>query len=1080
VKTAEIQPRSLLDAGAPHDIASRAANLAEQIRIAEALPPADTCALTGVDVWRIQRLARKLATPPRTGARQRLTTRRSAEELERILTTNRLLQLRSGNLSSPERALLDDVHATWLPTYTAAVHGFDPSTSLMADTGGSEGTGPRQRLALVCAPFRALLHHTVQGSASAANQATGWELIGSPITEAWEEHLIDRFELALAWAIETDRNVAFARLGISKEHATTDDHDAYFGRTFGDATSYHRFYLRFPVLGRWLATVTQQLCLNGQHLVHRLRADSEEISSELFGTPILQFTSLELGKGDYHGGGRSVAMVGVALESGPESFVYKPRSVDAEAATQGLLAQLRAEGVIGFVPHRVITRDGYGYEQRIPATRNQVSSRQAAERIYEELGGFLAIVYILGGSDLHNENVMVADGHAFICDCETILGVLPPGQQPAHGTVLDSVYRTGLLEWPLPPTADVVLRMSGCAGGQPYDIPWAVPKLQEGPILEVKHETGIRVEQDTANRVHLDGEVLEPRDFEDSIIRGFSRVHEWFRRDAARATRCVVGLFSDTPVRYVARATQLYSQLLIHVRHPRCLMEPLEVDLVFGRLSEDPHRWDEHGLAADREARSLWQLDIPMFSAPAAGTTLLHDYTEPIAVELERSPLRRARDLIASLSSDDQLQQVGYISASLSLAEVHSPVFVATALDYARLIGDELYRQLEDPSRPVSWSYSEAAAQTDDVQGSLYYGSAGIALFLAYLDSIAPDERLRWAAERATTHALSCVPTGCGAFEGLAGQVYVLTHLHHLWGGSRWLDLAADRSRQLGGMIDQDRAFDVLTGSAGVIPVMLGLAGVSGEGLDTAHRCAHHLLRHAELAGVGLSWPPERPEEVVANFTGFAHGCAGIGWALITLGAATGREDYVDAGKLAFRYEASHFDHNQQNWYDLRTSILEMTKGQRHFANAWCNGAAGIGLSRLESWAALGKSDEELRREIYVGLSATVRNFTKLGSDSLCHGRSGNAELFLRFARVNDEPAFQLEANTQAQASWRRLANVPGWPLTDGDHEAMPGLMIGIAGAGMHFLRLAYPDRVPSPLLLDPPPRSSLQPDERQ
>jgi lantibiotic modifying enzyme len=29
--------------------------------------------------------------------------------------------------------------------------------------------------------------------------------------------------------------------------------------------------------------------------------------------------------------------------------------------------------------------------------------------------------------------------------------------------------------------------------------------------------------------------------------------------------------------------------------------------------------------------------------------------------------------------------------------------------------------------------------------------------------------------------------------------------------------------------------------------------------------------------------------------------------------------------------------------------------------------------------------------------------------------------------------------------------------------------MLGIAGVGMHFLRLAHPERVPSPLLLDPP-----------
>ena len=62
----------------------------------------------------------------------------------------------------------------------------------------------------------------------------------------------------------------------------------------------------------------------------------------------------------------------------------------------------------------------------------------------------------------------------------------------------------------IPPSADVVARMSGCAGGQSYEIPWAVPRLQQGPILAVKHETGISVEQDTPNRIRLDGKVLEP------------------------------------------------------------------------------------------------------------------------------------------------------------------------------------------------------------------------------------------------------------------------------------------------------------------------------------------------------------------------------------------------------------------------------------------------------------------------------------------------------------------------------------------------------------------------------------------
>jgi lantibiotic modifying enzyme len=368
------------------------------------------------------------------------------------------------------------------------------------------------------------------------------------------------------------------------------------------------------------------------------------------------------------------------------------------------------------------------------------------------------------------------------------------------------------------------------------------------------------------------------------------------------------------------------------------------------------------------------------------------------------------------------------------------------------------------------WFSRSPGGEAEGVAGSLYYGSAGVALFLAYLDSIAPDATLRRAAERLVGYALACPPGGIGAFQGLAGRVYLLTHLDGLWGDPRWRDLAVATTRRLDEMIEQDRAFDVLAGSAGVIPVMLGFSDVAGEGLGTAHRCADHLLRHAERAGPGVSWPPEHPAEAVANFTGFAHGAAGIGWALISLGVATNREDYVEAGRSAFAYEASHFDRDRQDWRDLRRSVLDLAGGRPHFGNAWCNGAAGIGLSRIASWAALGKSDENLLEEAYVALSATLRNFGHLGNDTLCHGQSGNAELFLRFATLKREPAFQLEANVQAQAQWRRLAVTPGWPEADGTHRTLPGLMIGIAGIGMHFLRLAHPDRIPSPLMLDPPP----------
>jgi lantibiotic modifying enzyme len=239
--------------------------------------------------------------------------------------------------------------------------------------------------------------------------------------------------------------------------------------------------------------------------------------------------------------------------------------------------------------------------------------------------------------------------------------------------------------------------------------------------------------------------------------------------------------------------------------------------------------------------------------------------------------------------------------------------------------------------------------------------------------------------------------------------------------------------------------------------------------MTCAIACAEHLIQQAIPQDETLSWPC-KPELARANLTGFSHGASGIGWALIRLGCYTNQPEYITAGRQAFAYEATQFDAAQRNWYDLRTSVMTRQSTAPKFANFWCSGAAGIGLSRIDSWAALGKTDEDILREAYTALDATFRNFHKLSDDSPCHGKAGNAELLLRFAQVVNEPYLQMEANVQATAQWRNFERARRWTCGAGGSDVLPDLMNGLAGIGMHFLRLAYPERVPSQLLLDPPP----------
>lgn len=1058
------------------DLAGRAANLSERVRIVAALRgggviPGGTATPGALDTWKIDRLSGKLAAKFDQEALHRATPARYAgEELADVLSAYRRYE--------PEQAadLLADVHRAWLPTYRAALDHVDPAQGDEAPW--REFDQYYGRLATACEPFLLELGRRLEHVRSTLG-ARDRDKVSPRLVGDLQGHLLDRFELMLAWAVEADANVHCVETGLDRATARREDYLAYLDATFADGPAYHRFYLRFPVLGRWLAQVTGQLAAYGGEILRHLAGDAPRVGAAVFGREIAEYTAIRLGRSDHHAGGRTVGMVDVTLADGSTgTVVYKPRCIRSEAALQELLGRLAADGAVGFATRPVLAMDGYGYEALIPAGHNAVTSPAEAAEVYRELGGHLAIFYVLGGGDLHFENILVADGHAHVCDGETVLGVLPVGRHRSEGTLLDSVFATGLLEWPRA-TADPAAQMkiSGYAGGEEYDMPIPVPQRNDRRLTfeaGIVHRAGVHVAPSASNRVFLDGQLVQPQAHVGEILAGFDRVYAWFERQPEDAAAYVRGLFTGSSARFINWGTQLYAQLLMSARHPRCLTEPLEVDLLANTVRTFPRTWDRDGVLADREVASLWQLDVPIFTADAHGEQLVHDHTEKISAYLEISPADHAADRIRRLSPGNRAQQARYIAASLSTAEISNPTFVTASLDHAAQIGDRLCGMLREPAASAPWTSYQVTADgiaAVDVDADLYHGSAGISLFLAHLDRLVPRPEFRHAAERGLAHALARADVErIGAFTGLGGLVYLLTHLHGLWGDPALLDHALRLVDELPARIEADRHFDVLQGAAGLIPVLLGLADRTGDErvLTEARRCAEHLLRHAEADGDTLSWPQLAPGEAVANLTGFSHGTAGIGWALVALGQRTGRPDWVEAGRRAFAYEGRSFDDTEQDWYDLRTNTGGVARNGRHYANAWCNGAAGIGLSRVTSWAALGRTDERLLRESQQALTATMRNFSRLKNHTLCHGTSGNAELLLRYAQLRDEPAFQLEANVQVQALWRTFDDAEHG-ITENSADFFPGLMLGISGFGMHLLRLADPARVPSVLLLDPP-----------
>jgi lantibiotic modifying enzyme len=364
----------------------------------------------------------------------------------------------------------------------------------------------------------------------------------------------------------------------------------------------------------------------------------------------------------------------------------------------------------------------------------------------------------------------------------------------------------------------------------------------------------------------------------------------------------------------------------------------------------------------------------------------------------------------------------------------------------------------------------------------LYEGTSGVALFLAELAAVTGDELFRRTAIGAIAHALARAPELAAnrdrsLYLGRVGIAVAAAAVGAAVGETQYVEAAA----QLAAGTPRPMArgeFDIISGRAGSVYGLLWLSSQLGEPLfgEEALRLAWELAEAAERSGASgtdVSWSAE-PRTAAGNLTGFSHGASGAACALLEVAAVTGEAELAKIAEQAFSYERSLFDDRVRNWPDLRArpGAISGGPGPRSYPVAWCHGAAGIALARLRAYELtelpILKHEAEVALETtFVHTEAALR--AAAGSYSLCHGLIGNAEILEKGYRIlGSSGAKWRELALEVASSGIEQFGHPGqaWPC--GTHEGeTPSLMLGLAGAGMFYLRLHEPT-VGSALLLVP------------
>jgi hypothetical protein len=414
--------------------------------------------------------------------------------------------------------------------------------------------------------------------------------------------------------------------------------------------------------------------------------------------------------------------------------------------------------------------------------------------------------------------------------------------------------------------------------------------------------------------------------------------------------------------------------------------------------------------------------------------------------------------------------------AVASIVERESAIDPSACLDVAVEIATSLAREAIWDSGRSTWLGREMLAPGVTAYGTLpadvYSGTAGLGLFLAALWHVARVKEVRQAAIGAVRQALAGV-------EALREANVLGLYTGAL--GVSWAAVRAGISLEEAGLVEdaaiqlrfcRDHAnettreeWDLLAGRAGAI---LGLLWLRRTLADDS------LLEWATLLGVALiaagkrdragrlSWSLH-PGRGARALTGYAHGAAGAGVALLELGAAVRDRAFEEAGLAAFAYERQWYDAKRANWPDFRRMGGKLRQLPQQFSTAWCHGAPGIALSRLRAiqLAPGPQIAAELQAALETTGHATATMLDMPGTNfCLCHGLTGNAEVLTLCSDGAVPPLVWRIAAYGRQACG---AGQAPWPC--GPHlGAVPGLMLGRAGIGHFYLRLFDPS-VPSVLL---------------
>ncbi len=798
--------------------------------------------------------------------------------------------------------------------------------------------------------------------------------------------------------------------------------------------------------------------------------------------------------GDRHNHGRCVMTLEFSLGNRTKKLIYKPRSVEIEVAYQAMLVWFNQHlRTMNLKTLTVAPKKNYGWVEFIDYRGCQKNTE--IQRFYERMGILMGILYLLAGTDIHSENVIAHGEQPVVIDLECLFtpfylkeeisgasaGDKRPNKAPERFTVLNTLF--------LPQRTLADENYGGfetsplaAQGGEktPYHVmEWKKEGTDQMHLVRVKKRM-----PKNANLPTLRGKRLQPEKYEKNVLSGFNRIYQIIMKNKRffLSPRSPLMAFKHHETRVLLRSTSEYAKLLIESYYPLFLFDPQKRDEHFSWLIKK--YGGKLNAVVRSELKSIKTENIPLFKSQTDGKFITDESGKKLEIEVVLSGFERVMYHIQHdiNTKDFALQQLlirkAYETLHLNsrkekkISWAFKPRenvrdYRTRAIKIAKHSLDQLAQREVFNRNQISWPTLESVGPFSWNAGftsiNLYSGIAGIGLTFAYAAEIFHHRKYKDLAyqcfmsihDTLNEQGIASVD-GVGGFSGVGGLIYAFSHFYRLSTADFVLSDLEKLLNFVPKLLSDDNQHDLMGGCTGCLAAIQAAAPWVDETIvnEVSHQCIQHLLQNYpepnqfphENTGIKSSKP----------LLGFSHGVAGMAWALAraneTVGNTSPRvHEWI---VRALEYESQQFSHTQKNWPDFRA----LSKNKKEFQWAWCHGAPGIALSRLDLPVIY---QNQTTTQVELAIESTLKKGFG-GVHCLCHGSFGNLELLLTAVEKGLYPQQKYEQVAAALIHHIDHKGIqPGVATT----YSIPGLMLGISGVIYQLMRVVYPGRVPNVLL---------------